>query len=142
MLDKLSALERKMSMEKGDFNLFALFFREEGDSWDLVVAAKWFEDDWHQALTYLSDNVSSSFTTEEMLQLTGTIMIEQDNPELPKVLQFVQVEHGLVYLRDRHLFNMDIKHMFFFTSKDKKIKEWTGPIHAKTSSMDYLYMVV
>ena len=42
VLNKLMSIEKESSAERGDYNLFALFLREDSSNkWDILVSADW-----------------------------------------------------------------------------------------------------
>jgi hypothetical protein len=111
-------LEREISQEKGGFDLFALFLRDAAPiRWDVVVAAPWIEADQGLALEYLGKKLQQELTVDELMQLSHIAIIDADNPGLPDVTQTVNVEHGLVEMRDQEFFGHTIKHAYFITSQ-------------------------
>ena len=78
LAEKLSRLERTLSQEKGVFNLFALFLREDApDVWDLVVAAKWIEDDEPAALLEISKRVQAFLSAHEITKISRVVVINE-----------------------------------------------------------------
>ena len=58
IVEKLKQQENNMAQEKGPFDLFALFLREDSpDKWDLVVAAQWIEKNKQDALKYINEAI-------------------------------------------------------------------------------------
>lgn len=118
LLDKMAAIERQASREKGDFYFFSLFLREESPGkWDLLVSAPWIETNNKEALKYLSSLVQSHLTTEELLSLSRIVLIDMNNPGLEAVQNAVAVEHGKVEVKDSNFFGLDIKQAYVITSK-------------------------
>lgn len=69
--EKLRRLEGTLSHEKGPFNLFALFLREDApDVWDLVVAAKWIEEDGPSALAEILGRVREALGRREITKIS------------------------------------------------------------------------
>ncbi len=115
---RFAELEREIAQEKGGFDLFALFLREAAPNrWDVVVAAHWIELDKGLALEYLGKKLQQELTTDELMRLSHIAIIDANNPELPDVTQTVNVEHGLVEMRDQEFFGHSIKHAYFITSQ-------------------------
>lgn len=124
LLEQFIKIERKVSEEMGAFNLFALFLREDEQYlWDVVVAAPWIELDQKFALQYLGKKLQQELTTDELMQLSHIAIIDYDNPGLPAVTQTVNIEHGLVELRDQVFFGHAIKRAYFITSQSLIAKE-------------------
>lgn len=58
MIDKFKEIESSLSEEKGEFNLFALFLREDSaNKWDLLVSADWIEDNKSDSLQLIAQKV-------------------------------------------------------------------------------------
>ncbi len=117
-------LEQEISQEKGEFELFALFLRENAPNrWDVVVAAPWIEIDQGLALRYLGEKLQRGLTTDQLMRLSHIAIIDADNPGLPDVTETVHVEHGLVEMRDQEFFGHSIERAFFITSQPVLAKE-------------------
>src|SRR3954466_14542756 len=86
LAEKLRGLERTLSEEKGPFNLFALFLREDApDVWDLVVAAKWIEDDRPAALLDISKRVRAFLRQDEITKISRVVIVERTDPALKAI---------------------------------------------------------
>jgi hypothetical protein len=124
LAERFVTLEREIAQEKGDVSLFALFLRESDiERWDVVVAAPWVDQDYAKALRYLGDKLQQALTIDDLMQLSHIALVEGNNPDLPTVLQTVNVEHGLVEMRDQEFFGHTIKHAYFITSQPLLAKE-------------------
>lgn len=118
LLDKLILIELKLSKEKGDFKLFALFLREEAeDKWDIVVSASWLESNNKISFDYLARELKSSLTNQELLLVSRIVVLDEGNPGLEAINRAFHVEHGLADVRDSNFFGLQIKHAYIITSK-------------------------
>jgi hypothetical protein len=80
-LEILKQQEEVMAKEKGPFDLFALFLREDAPGkWDLVVAAEWIEKDKEAALKYIASIVQKTLPKEQILTLSRIAIIDESNP--------------------------------------------------------------
>ena len=121
---KLKKQEVIMSKEKGAFDLFALFLREDApDKWDIVVAAKWIKDDKPKALKYISMKLQKSLTKNQLLKLSRIAIIDESNPALEAFQRAFAVEHGMIEIQDSNFFGMQIKHVYLITSQRRSISE-------------------
>lgn len=121
LVDKLSAIERETSLEKGDYNLFALFLREDSpNKWDILVSANWIDENKEKALKYLAQKIQTEFTSEELVQIARIVIIEGENPALPALQQSIDTEHGTAEIKDSNFFGLQIKHAFLITSKSRQ----------------------
>jgi len=122
LVEKLVAMEREISEERGTFALFALFLREDAlDKWDLVASAPWLEEDKKKSLAYLSDRLRSHLTDEELLSFSRIVLIDQDNPFLEAVQRAVSSEHRDVEVKDSNFFGLEISHAYIITSKRQQV---------------------
>jgi len=120
LLDKLILLESKLSKDKGKFNLFALFLREEAeDKWDIVVSAYWLESNNKKSFDYLSSELKSSLTNQELLLISRIVVLDEGNPGLEAINRAFHVEHGLADVRDSNFFGLQIKQAYIITSTRK-----------------------
>lgn len=118
IVEKLIQLEKTMSQEKGPFDLFALFLREDApDKWDLVIVAKWVEKNKQKALKYISDALQKSLTQTELLKLSRIAIIDENNPALEVFQRAMRVGHGLAEIKDSNFFGLQIKHVYLITSQ-------------------------
>jgi hypothetical protein len=118
LLNKFKEIERKISQEKGSFNLFALFLREdEYDLWDFVVAAPWIHQNKHLALSYIANIVQKALVPSELLQISRIVIIDEGNPGLPLITQSINIEHGEIEVNNREFFELQIKRGFIITSQ-------------------------
>jgi hypothetical protein len=116
--DKIGALEKEISAEKGDFYLFALFCREDAaDKWDLVVSSPWLEADGKQSLNYLADKVRAKLNEEELLSLSKIVVLGVDDPVVDAVRKSVQnTRHGRVELENQDFAGVQVAHACISTS--------------------------
>lgn len=118
LVGRFIELERNISQEKGAFNLFALFLREDAQGkWDVVVAAPWAEEDKKSALSYLANKLQKEFMPNELIQLSRIVIVERSNPALPAINQAVRVEHSSTEVKDSNFFGLQIKHAYIITSQ-------------------------
>lgn len=118
MLDRFVALERKLSAEKGDFALFALFLRDDAlDKWDLVVAAPWIESNRKTALRYVTNQIQAAFNPDELTRLSRVVLVDERNPALDNINRTIRVQHGIADVQNSDFFGLQIKHGYIITSQ-------------------------
>jgi len=116
--EKLKEQEQVMAKEKGPFDLFALFLREDASGkWDLVVAAEWIEKNKQEALKYISDILKKTLSQTELVKLSRISIIDESNPALGALQSAMSVEHGMADIKDSNFFGLQIKHAYLITSK-------------------------
>ena len=119
VLRKLQAQETQIVAEKGRFNLFALFLRDNApaNKWDLLVSADWAQQDKYAAIRYLAERLQSTLTPEELVALARIVVIRKENPALLEIYRQIQVEHGCVEMHHASFFGHDINHAYFISSQ-------------------------
>ena len=117
-IEKLQELMREVAEDKGDFTLFGLFLREEApDKWDLVVSSPWLEAGKMSALGDFVERLKSAIGEKQLLSISRVVTLAGDDPSLKAVLRTVNVDDGLVEVKDSDLFGLKIEHAYFLRSK-------------------------
>lgn len=74
LANKLGQLRINIQTQRGEFSLYALVLPEDAIAWDLLVAAKWIDEDKSAGLQYLVKQIQSVLTKKELLSLSGIII--------------------------------------------------------------------
>jgi len=107
-----------MAKEKGPFELFALFLREDAPGkWDLVVAAEWIDKNKEASFKYIAGIVQKTLSKEELLKLSRIVLIDERNPALEALHRAMGIEHSIAEIQDSNFFDMQIKHAYLITSR-------------------------
>jgi len=77
-IKKIGSLVPEIIHEKGDLSFFGLVLREDALVWDILVAAKWIDEDRKQALAYLVKRVQHVLTKSELLEISGIILLQDE----------------------------------------------------------------
>lgn len=125
IVEKLAALERRLSEEKGPFRLFALFLRENSHNrWDLVVAAPWLDSRKRADLDFIAGLVSSELEGKEVVNLSRVVILDNDNEEIDRVAQVageianrVYLEGKVVELTNCVFFGLEIRHAYLIATR-------------------------
>lgn len=118
MLEKILNLERKISGERGNFTLFALFLREDSENkWDLVVSAVWLDPSTKESFTFIAKQVQSILNLQELLSISRIVLLEEGNPILEAVNSAFGTEHSLIDIVNCNFNGLRIKHAYIITSK-------------------------
>ena len=118
IVEKLQKAEAVMAVEKGAFDLFALFLRENSpNKWDLLIAADWIDQDKVGAIKYVAGTVQSLLSKDELLCLSRIVTIEESNSALIDFHGTYNVEHGSTEIQNSNLFGQQINHAYLITSK-------------------------
>lgn len=75
---KIGQLRKVIEKQRGEFTLFALVLPEEAIAWDMLVSAKWIDEDQSAALRYIVKEVQSVLTKKELLTLSGILLFDSD----------------------------------------------------------------
>ena len=124
IVDKLKEQEVIMANEKGPFELFALFLREDAPGkWDLVIAAEWIDKNKEASFKYVAGIVQKTLSKEEMMKLSRIVLIDEKNPALEALHKAMRVEHGIAEIQDSNFFGLQIKHAYLITSRQRNNSE-------------------
>lgn len=115
---KLRDIEKKMSDERGPFNLFALFMREDAENkWDLLVSSKWISKNKPESLKYIASNVQNALTQKELVKISRIVIIDNDDSALDVIYQSLATEHNIAEIRNSIFFGLPIQHAYIITSQ-------------------------
>ncbi len=121
IIQKFKTIEKELSNERGSFNLFALFLREESaNKWDLLVSADWILADKAESLKLVTKKIQHHLDKKELVNLSRVVLIDENNPALEAFQSAVNVEHGSAEIQDSNFFGLQIKHAFVITSRSNK----------------------
>ena len=116
--NQFQKIEKNLSSERGEFELFALFLREDSsDKWDLLVSAPWIKHEGSTELRDIAQKIQSSLNKEELLKLSRIILVDRKNPMLETFNRAIHAEHTITEVKDSNFFGLPIKHAYIFTSK-------------------------
>lgn len=116
---KIGKIEKEISSEKGDFNLFAALLREDSsDKWDIVISAPWLKKDDMASLKYIA-KIIKKHLDNELLRLSRIVIIDNRDAALEAIHSSIQVKHGAegVEVRNSNFFGLIIKHAYFVISQ-------------------------
>ncbi|WP_080238383.1 hypothetical protein [Spirosoma rigui] len=124
LIKKIGSLIEPITVEKGTLLFFALVRREDASVWDLLIAAKWIDDDRKSALDYLVSQVQYVLTKQELLQISAVIMLRHEYfiDGLP-----VKRETGWEE-SDIDLYGVAVEKAYIFVAPDVEFR--MKPVHA------------
>jgi hypothetical protein len=126
---KFQKVEKSLSESKGQFELFALFLREDSpDKWDLLISSEWARANKKASINTIIKEIRKELTKQELLMLSRIIIIDKDNAALKAMHQGMRVEHGLAEISDSNFSGLAIKHAYLITSQRE--------VHNKANSAD------
>ena len=128
-VEKLQKVEKSLSESKGQFELFALFLREDSpNKWDLLISADWARADKKASINIIIQEIRKELTDQDLLMLSRIIILDNDDAALEAIHQATRVEHGLAEISDSNFFGLAIKHAYLITSQKE--------VHNKANSAD------
>ncbi len=135
-IEKLQKVEKSLSESKGQFELFALFLREDSpDKWDLVISADWARANKKASIKTIIEEVRKELTDQELLILSRIIILDKNDAALKAIHQAMRVEHGLAEISDSNFFGLTIKHAYLINSKIEVLNK-TNSADAKGRAAD------
>ena len=92
-VEKLQRIERRLSIERGPFELFAALRPDSSlRLWDLLVTAPWLRDWSLTEMRIIASQLNAEFPLPEILKFSRIAIIEGDNPGLRDIHSTVQVD--------------------------------------------------
>lgn len=116
-VNRLVEIERALSEEKGRFNLFALFLREDAPTWDLLIAAPWADKGKPSTLKSIAQKLQKSLNKSELLMLSRIVIVDQGHPALAAIQKAIRIEHGRAEIINSTFFGLQIKFAYVITSR-------------------------
>jgi len=118
IIKKLIRLETAVASEKGPFDLFALFSGdEEEDRWDLVISATWIGAEIVEALEYLTKQLRSYLTAEEVSTISKIAPLDVYDPRVADIQKTVTIEHRVKELIDYRFSGFRVDKIYLITCK-------------------------
>jgi len=117
LIAKIGDVERDIAQEKGSFNLFAFFEREDiYDRWDVVVSAPWAKFDM-LTLDYVADVLRRHLQPSEMVRLARIVVLDAAEDPVKALTEKYQVEHGEIELNHPQRFGLPVKYGYIITAR-------------------------
>lgn len=119
LVRKLIPVESAIAVQKGPFDLFALFSTDEEleDSWDLVVAATWIGVNNRDALDYLSSKLQKALTSQEFLSISKIAILDVYDQKVKDIQKQHKVEHDPLRLTEYRFNGSKVDIVYLITSK-------------------------
>lgn len=115
---KLVDLEKNLALEKGPFDLFAIFSSDDiEDKWDLIVSAIWISEGKKEALDTLSRHLRDVLAPSELLSISKIVPLDVYDPRVKDIHKLVQLEHGQKRIRHYKLYGFRVDTVYVITSK-------------------------
>jgi hypothetical protein len=117
LADNVAEVEKTIAKEKGPFNLFALFEREDvSNRYDLVFAAPWASDKG-EVLRYFVVELKHHLRPDQLVELSRVVVLDPSDDAVRALNSAFHVEHGRMEVKDNEVFGLPIKQGVIFTSK-------------------------
>lgn len=94
-IEKLVGIEKAVAVDRGPFDLFALFSseEEEEDRWDLVVSATWIGFESLSAIEYLIRQLRSHLTPDEFSRIAKIAPLDIFDLRVSEMQNAITTEH-------------------------------------------------
>ncbi|HXI14536.1 MAG TPA: hypothetical protein VNM92_18115 [Thermoanaerobaculia bacterium] len=117
LADNVAEVEKRVARDKGSFNLFALFEREDvSNRYDLVFAAPWASDKG-EVLRYFVVELKQHVPPEQLVSLSRVVVLDPSDEAVRAINSAFHVEHGRMEVTNSNVFGLPIKHGLIFTSQ-------------------------
>ncbi len=113
---KFQNVKENLSESKGQFELFALFLREDSpDKWDLLISADWARADKKASINIVVKEIRKVLSDQEILMLSRLIILDKDDAALKVMQKAMHVENGLAEITNDNFGGLAIKKAYFIT---------------------------
>lgn len=118
-IEKLVRIEKAVAVDRGPFDLFALFSseEEEEDRWDLVVSATWIGFDSLSAIEYLIRQLRSHLTPDEFSRISKIAPLDIFDLRVSEIQNAIETEHKPEPLPDYHFNGSSVEKIYVITCK-------------------------
>ena len=118
IIEKFISLEKEVADERGNFVLFGLFLREDAPNrWDVVISAPWLGENKKEPLNFIVRKVTSKIEPQELVMLSGIVLLEPSEDFVKSVNSDIRVEHGNAEFVNYVFNGMAMKRAHIVTSK-------------------------
>lgn len=126
LVEKLVGIEKAVAVDRGPFDLFALFSseEEEEDRWDLVVSATWIGFESLSAIEYLIRQLRSHLTPDEFSRIAKIAPLDIFDLRVIEMQNARPTEHKPEPLPDYRFNGSSVEMIYVITCKsqiDKKL---------------------
>jgi hypothetical protein len=118
LLEKLAAVELALSRQRGEFELFGLFLRNDAQAkWDLIASAPWLRSYDRASLQAIVTEMQRFLTTDELLDFSRVVVLDKGNPFLETLLKSHSIEHDKIEGTNLELLNLTFRRAFIITAR-------------------------
>lgn len=116
-IQKMLILEKKLSADKGNFSFFALVeLQDAQNEWDVVVSATWLPSRESEAISVMTDSIFGVLDKNELLQLSGVVILNADEPFIKEV---IKKSGDRETLSDIFINGLEIRNLHIFSNHNK-----------------------
>lgn len=95
LISKFKTIIKELEKEHGSILFFGLFLRiEPFEIWDVVISASWLTPDLRDSYKIVADKIQKTFSKEELLQLSGIVILAETDPTVAFFLNLKTVTNG------------------------------------------------
>jgi predicted TPR repeat methyltransferase len=118
LLTKLVSLELALSAQRGDFELFGIFLRDDAQGkWDLIAAAPWLHSNDRASLEIIVSGMQKTLSPGELLMFSRVIVLDKGNPFLEDLLKAFSTEHSPTEIESLTLNGRSFRRIYLFTAQ-------------------------
>jgi hypothetical protein len=120
-LEKLVAIERSLSRDKGGFEFFGVVLPVATlEQWDLVVAAPWLNTHTLESYKVVAAPLQATFTRDDWHDFSRIAILQKDAPFLEEMLAMFSTEHGLEEISCTTVADIAIRKAYIITAKRRR----------------------
>jgi hypothetical protein len=135
LLKKLVSLELALSQQRGDFELFGIFWRKESQGkWDLIAAAPWLHSYDRASLQAIVSEVQKSLSSAGLLEFSRVVVLDKGNPFLESPLKRFNTERDPIEDNNLTLLGLSFRRVYIITARECSLGS-TGEVDMAAASI-------
>jgi hypothetical protein len=116
--EKFLKIEKDISNERGEFNLFALAYRDiEENKFDILLSAEWIKVEDKEIMKYIVHVIKNELTSEEMINISRIVLLDRNNPVLKTLNSLIKISHSIAEFKECRFNNITLDKVIIFSSK-------------------------
>lgn len=120
LAEKALKVVQRLEKEKGAFDLFGIFLREDApDVWDIVVAAPWLKGHTAENVAFIVNELNTTFTVPDWMNISRISILDQGKPTLFGYSGDLRVGE----VRDLILNGVSITHGYVLSSRVQRMED-------------------
>lgn len=121
-IENIKEVDKLISKEKGNFNLFGIFIREGlNGKWDILASADWISyNNEGEALKYFIQKLKKKLSEDDIMKIASIILLEPKEPFVKSINNSINTLHSAIKINGDYFNDLFIQNAFIFTSQKQQ----------------------